>query len=219
MQKFGAPNCHPAVALLIRGSKPDPRRVQTGAPDRQSQGRRGRAHSSLSSSPPARGRPTCRIQEPTRVASRGDPIEGELLCPRSLANETEPHLANPRKCFHGRVSGPRSNPCRTGHGHPLESPVNSLTRNPQFATRSMGVAATSPSVPAEGRRGSVQNKSQSSPRSLQTGPGSGARRTTTPPGTHRTRMIPGMCARHRRGRLECCRCRLKLTPRTPVNHV
>jgi hypothetical protein len=45
----------PRAALLIRGSTADLRRVRTGAPDHQSQGRRGRAHSSLSSSPPARG--------------------------------------------------------------------------------------------------------------------------------------------------------------------
>jgi hypothetical protein len=71
--KTGAPSCHPATALLIRGSKPDPRRVRTGAPDQRSQGRQGRAHSSLSSSSPARGRSTCRIQEPTMAASRGIP--------------------------------------------------------------------------------------------------------------------------------------------------
>jgi hypothetical protein len=144
-KKSGAPSCCPAV--LIRGSEPDPRRVRTGAPDRQSQGQRGRTHSSLSSSPPARGRPTCRIQEPARAASRGDPIEGELSHPQSLANRTEPHLANPRERFHGRVSGPRANPYRTRHGHPLESPDNSSMRNPQSATRPMGVAETSPSVP------------------------------------------------------------------------
>jgi hypothetical protein len=74
----------------------------------------------------------------------GDPIEGELPRPRSLANGTEPHLANPRKRFHGRVSGSRANPYRTGHGRPLESSDNSSTRNPQFATRLMGVAETSP---------------------------------------------------------------------------
>jgi hypothetical protein len=71
--KTGAPSCHPATALLIRGSKRDPRRVRTGTPDQRSQGRRGRAHSSLSSSSPARGRPTCRVQEPARAASRGIP--------------------------------------------------------------------------------------------------------------------------------------------------
>jgi hypothetical protein len=37
--KTGAPSCHPAAALLIRGSKHDPRRVRTGTPDQQSQGR------------------------------------------------------------------------------------------------------------------------------------------------------------------------------------
>jgi hypothetical protein len=34
-----------------------------------------------------------------------------------------------------------------GHGRPLESPDDSSTRNPQSATRQMGVAETSPSVP------------------------------------------------------------------------
>jgi hypothetical protein len=71
--KTGASSCHPATALPIRGSEPDPRRVRIGAPDQQSQGRRGRAHSSLSSSSSARGCPTCRIQEPTRAVSRGIP--------------------------------------------------------------------------------------------------------------------------------------------------
>jgi hypothetical protein len=116
MQQDGGTQLPPRMALLIRGSKPDPRRFRTGAPDHQSQGRRGRAHSSLSSSPPARGRPTCRVQEPARAASRGDPTEGELSRPRSLANGTEPHLANPRRHFNGRVSGPRAYPYQTGHG-------------------------------------------------------------------------------------------------------
>jgi hypothetical protein len=120
-------------------------------------------HSSLSSSPPARARPTCHIQEPTRAASRGDPIEGELPRPRSLANGTEPHLANPRKRFHGRVSGPRANPYRTGHGRPLESPDNSSTRNPQFATRSMRVAATSPSVPRRDGEGAFKTSRRAHP--------------------------------------------------------
>jgi hypothetical protein len=95
--KDGSTQLLPRTALLIRCSKPDPRRVRTGAPDHRSQGRRGHAHSSLSSSPPARGCPTCRVREPVRAASRGDPTEGELPRPRSLANGTEPHLANPRK--------------------------------------------------------------------------------------------------------------------------
>jgi hypothetical protein len=123
MRKVRAPSCHPATALLIRGSKPDPRRVRTGALDHQSQGRRWCAHSSLSLSPPTRGRPTCCVREPVRAASRGDPIKGELPRPQPLANGTEPHLANPRKRFYGQVSGPRANPYRTGHGRPLEPPA------------------------------------------------------------------------------------------------
>jgi hypothetical protein len=167
MIKVGAPSCHPAVALLIRGSKPDPRKVRTGTPDRWNQGRRGCAHSSLSSSPPAQGHPTCRMQEPARAASRGDPIEGELSRPQSLANGTEPHLANPRKRFHGRVSGPRANPYRTGYGRPLESPDNSSTRNSKFATRSMGVAETSPSVPRRGGEGAFKTSRRARPDCLE----------------------------------------------------
>jgi hypothetical protein len=139
MRKDGGTQLPPRTALLIRGSKPGPRRVRTGAPDRQSQGRRGRVNSRLSSSPPTRARPTCHVREPARAASRGDPTEGELPHPRSLANGTEPHLANPRKRFNGRVSGPRAYPYRTGHGRPLEPPASSSTRNPQSATRSMGL--------------------------------------------------------------------------------
>jgi hypothetical protein len=112
--KDGSTQLLPRTALLIRGSKPDPRWVRTGASDHQSQGRRGHAHSSLSSSPPARGCPTCRVREPARAASRRDPTEGELSRPRSLANGTEPHLANPCKRFNGRVSGPRSLPLSNG---------------------------------------------------------------------------------------------------------
>jgi hypothetical protein len=166
---------------------------ETSAPDRQSQGRRGRAHSSLSSSPPARGRPTCRIQEPARVASRGDPIEGELPRPRSPANGTEPHLANPRKRFHGRVSGPRANPYRIVHGRPLELPDNNSTRNPQSVTRSMGVVETSPPVPRRDGEGAYKCKLESSPRSPRTGPGSGAQRTATRPMEYRTQTAPDVC--------------------------
>jgi hypothetical protein len=157
----------PRTTLLIRGSKPDPRRVRTGAPDRQSQGRRGRAHLSLSSSPPARGRPTCRVREPARAASRGDPTEGELPRPRSLENGTEPHLANPRKRFDGRVSGPRAYPYRTGHGRPLEPPSRSSTRNPQSATRLMGVVETSPSVPRRGGEGAPETRRRARPDRLE----------------------------------------------------
>jgi hypothetical protein len=136
---------------------------ETGAPDQQSQGRRGRAHSSLSLSPPDRGRPTCRIQKSARAASRGDPIEGELPRPRSPANGTEPHLANPRKRFLGRVFGPRANPYRMGHGRPLELLDNSSTRNPQSATRSMGVVETSPPVPRSSGEGRTNTSRRAHP--------------------------------------------------------
>jgi hypothetical protein len=159
MRKDGRTQLLPRTALLIR--------VRTGAPDHQSQGRRRRAHSCLSSSPPARGRPTCRVQEPARAASRGDPTERELPRPRSLANGIEPHLANPRKRFTGRVSGPRAYPYRTGHGRPLEPPANSSTRNSQSATRSMGVAETSPSVPRRDGEGAFKTRRRVRPDRLE----------------------------------------------------
>jgi hypothetical protein len=65
------------------------------------------------------------------AASWGHPTEGELPRPQSLANGTEPHLANPCKRFNGRVSGPRAYPYRMGHGCPLEPPANSSMRNPR----------------------------------------------------------------------------------------
>jgi hypothetical protein len=167
MRKDGSTLLLPRTALLIRVSKPDPRRVRTGAPDHQGQGRRGRAHSSLSLSPTARGRPTCRVREPARAASRGDPTEGELPRPRSLANGTEPHLENPRKRFNGRVSVPRAHPYRTGHGRPLEPPANSSTRNPQSATRSMGVVETSPSVPRRDGEGAFKTRRRARPDRLE----------------------------------------------------
>jgi hypothetical protein len=108
-------------------------------------------------------RPTYSVREPARAASRGDPIEGELPRPRSLANRTEPHLANPRKRFYGRVSGPRAYRYRTGHGHPLEPPDSSSTRNPQSATRSMGVAETSPSVPRKDGEGAFKTRRRARP--------------------------------------------------------
>jgi hypothetical protein len=43
-----------------------------------------------------------------------------------------------------------------GHGRPLEPPDNSSTRNPQFVTRSMGVAETSPSVPRRDGEGTYK---------------------------------------------------------------
>jgi hypothetical protein len=149
MRKDGSTQVLPCTALLIRGSKPDPRRVRTGAPDHQSQGRQGRAHSSLSSSPPARGRPTCCVREPARAASRGDPTEGELpRQTRASALDESPdheptliergmgvHLNHPPTARRG-IHNPRPNRWGLWRPHP-------------------------PSV--EGRRGCVSNKTKSSP--------------------------------------------------------
>jgi hypothetical protein len=211
MQKDGSTQLLTRTTLLIRGSKPDPRRVRTGAPDHQSQGRRGRAHSSLPSSPPARGRPTCRVRELVRAASRGDPTEGELSRPRSLANGTESHLANPRKRFNRRVSGPRAHPYRTGHGRPLEPPANSSTRNPQSATRPMGVAETSPSVPRRDDEGAFKTRRRARPDRLERAQARGLdARLHLLRCTERERYQPRV--RHR-SRLKHHRCRLRYVPR------
>jgi hypothetical protein len=210
MRKDGSTPLLPRTTLLIRGSKPDPRRVRTGAPDHQSQGRRGRAHSSLSSSPPARGRPTCCVREPARAASPGEPTEGELPRPRSLANGTKPHLANSCKRFNGRVSRPRAYPYQTGHGRPLEPPANSSMRNPQSATRSMGVAETSPSVPRKDGEGAFKTRQRARPDRLEWAQARGLD----------TRLhLLGRAERERyqlrvrhRSRLQHCRCQLEHVP-------
>jgi hypothetical protein len=171
-------------------------------------------HSGLSSSPPARGCPTCRVQEPARVASRGDPTEGELPRPRSLANGTEPHLANPHKRFYGRVSGPRANPYRTGHGRPLEPPDSSSTRNPQSATRSMGVVETSPPVPRRDGEGAFKTRRRARPDRLEWAQAQGLDAWLHLLGCTEREKYQS-CARYR-GRLEHRRCRLKPMPRTLV---
>jgi hypothetical protein len=171
-------------------------------------------HSSLSSSPLARGRPTCRVGEPARAASQGDPIEGELPRPRPLANGTEPHLANPRKRFYGRFSGPQAYPYRTGHGRPLEAPDSSSTRNPQSATRSMGVVETSPSVPRRDGEGAFKIRRRARPDRLERAQARGLDARLHLLGcTERERYQS--CARDR-SRLKHHRCQLKQIPRTLV---
>jgi hypothetical protein len=49
-------------------------------------------------------------------------------------------------------------PYRTGHGRPLEPPASSSTRNPQSATRPMGAAKTSPSVPRRDGEGALKKQ-------------------------------------------------------------
>jgi hypothetical protein len=183
------------VALLIRGSKPDPRRVRTGTPDRQSQGRQGCAHSSLSSSPPARGRPTCRVQEPARAASRGDPIEGELPRPRSLANGTEPHLATRASAFMDESPDHETTLIEWGMGVHLNHPITSRRgiRNPRPGRWGLRKPHP-PSCGGTARARSTQVGELA--RSPRTGPGSGARRTATPPRVHRMQATPDMCVWH-----------------------
>jgi hypothetical protein len=177
---------------------------------RDNEGARIRAYPQATGS----GRPTCRVQEPARATSRGDPTEGELPRPRSLANGTEPHLANPRKRFHGRVSGPRAYPYRTGHGRPLEPPDNSSTRIPQSATRPMGVVETSPSAPRKGGEGAFKTSRRAHPDRLERARARGLNARLHLLGcTERKRYQSCACDR---SQLEHRRCRLKQMPRTLV---
>jgi hypothetical protein len=115
----------------------------------------------------------------------------------------------------GCYTRPRANPYRMGHGRPLESPNNSSMRNPQFATCSMGVVETSPSVPRRDGEGTYKQDGEH-PSIASTGPGleASTHGYTCWKCTERRRM-PNTCAWHRRCWLEYCRCRLKLTTRTP----
>jgi hypothetical protein len=167
MRKDGSSQLLPRTALLIRGSKPDPRRVQTGAPDHQSQGDEGARIRTFPRARQLEGAPHVVFESQRGQLAGGDPTEGELPHPRSLANGTEPHLANPRKCFNGRFSRPRAYPYRTGHGRPLEPPANSSMRNLQSATRSMGVAETSPSVPRRDGEGAFKTRRRARPDRLE----------------------------------------------------
>jgi hypothetical protein len=159
----GAPNCHPAMALLIIGSKPDPQRVQTGTPRSIESGTTGARAFKPILEPTGSRAPHMLYSRANEGNQLRDPIERELPRPQSPANGTKPCLAHPSKSFHGQVSGPRANPYRTGHGHPLESPNNSSTRNPRFATRSMGVVGASPLCHGKGQRRGVRTRWRARP--------------------------------------------------------
>jgi hypothetical protein len=79
-EKTGALSCHPATALLIRGLKPALEGFEQAPQITRVRDDEG-AHSSLSSSPPARGCPTCRVREPARAASRGGSHRGRASAP------------------------------------------------------------------------------------------------------------------------------------------
>jgi hypothetical protein len=134
--------------------------------------------------------------------------------PQSLANGTEPHLANPRERFYGRVSGPRANPYRTGHGRPLEPPDSSSTRNPQSATQSMGVVETSPSAPRRDGVGAFERRWRAHPDRLERAQARGLDARLHLLGCTERKKYQS-CARDR-SRLEHRRCRLKQMPRTLV---
>jgi hypothetical protein len=103
-----------------------------------------------------------------------------------------------------------------GHICPLESPINSSTRDPRFVTRSIGVVDTSPRRPAEGRRRDVQTSKRAHPDRLEWAQAQGQDARLHLLGMHRTQVNVNTCVWHRRGRLKHCRCRLKLTPRTLI---
>jgi hypothetical protein len=109
----GAAQAPPRTALLIRGSKPDPRRVRTGAPDHRVRDDEGTRIRAVPRALQLEGASHV-VFESQRGQLARDPTEGELPRPRSQAKGTEPHLANPRKRFNRRVSGPRSLPLSNG---------------------------------------------------------------------------------------------------------
>jgi hypothetical protein len=146
-----------------------------------------------------------------RAASRVDPTERELPRPRSLANGTEPHLANPCERFNGRVSQPRAYPYRMGHGRPLEPPANSSVRNPQSATRSMGVAETSPSVPRRDGVGAFEIRRRVRPDRLEWAQAWGLDAWLHLLGRTGRKWCQSRV--RRRSRLKHCRRRLKHVPR------
>jgi hypothetical protein len=163
VERRGAPCCHPAAALLIRGSKPNPEGFEQ-APQinkvRDDEGAHIRAYPRAHH---LEGAPHV-VFKSRRGQLVGGSHRGRASAP---SVPTEPHLANPCKRFHGRVPEPRANPYRTGHGRPLESPDSGSTRNSQFATRSMGVVETSLSVPRRDSEGAFKTSRRAHPDRLE----------------------------------------------------
>jgi hypothetical protein len=103
-----------------------------------------------------------------------------------------------------------------GHGRPLESPDNSSTRNPQSATRSMGVAETSLSVPRKGGEGAFKTSQRACPDHLERAQARGLDARLHLLGDTERRQCQLHACGTRRSQLKHCRCRLKLKPRTLV---
>jgi hypothetical protein len=76
-------------------------------------------------------------------------------------------------------------PYQMGHGRPLDPPTSSSMRNPQSATRSMGVAETSPSVPRRDGEGALKTSRRALPDRLERAQARGldARASPKPAGT------------------------------------
>jgi hypothetical protein len=102
-------------------------------------------------------------------------------------------------------------PYRMGHGRPLEPPANSLMRNPQSATRSMGVAETSPSVPRRDGEGAFKIRRRARPDCLEWAQARGLDARLHLLGYPGRRWCQ-LRVRHR-SRLEHCRRRLEYVPR------
>jgi hypothetical protein len=100
---------------------------------------------------------------------------------------------------------------RMGHGRPLEPPANSSMRNPQSATRSMGVAKTSPSVPRRGGEGAFKIRRRARPDRLEWAQARGLDAWLHLLGCTGRRWCQ-LRVRHR-SRLEHCRRRLEYVPR------
>jgi hypothetical protein len=105
-----------------------------------------------------------------------------------------------------------------GHRCPLEPPVSSSTRDPRFATRSMGVLDTSPLCHAKGRRRGTQTSRRARPDRLEWAQAWGLEAWLHLLNKHRTQANADTCAWHRRGQLKHCRVWLKQTPRTLAIH-
>jgi hypothetical protein len=102
-------------------------------------------------------------------------------------------------------------PYRMGHGRPLEPPANSSMRNPQSATRSMGVVETSPSVPRRDGEGVFKTRRRARPDRLEWAQARGLDAWLHLLGCTGREWCQS-CVRHRR-RLKHCRRRLEHVPR------
>jgi hypothetical protein len=129
--KDGAAQAPPRTALLIRGSKPDPRRVRTGAPDHR-----------------------VRDDEGTRIRAvpRARQLEG---APHVVFESQRGQLAGH---FNGRVSGPRSLPLSNGAWASTRITRQQLNEESAIRDPLDGGCGNLTLRPAKGRRGRVKKQ-------------------------------------------------------------